>query len=166
MTTNTSEKAMLNTTDSTLSTIQQAKPYRSEMNLMLCFDGSNPPKIIPMENETNENTSATVNKQDTPPPLIPNPMNLLPTTLPYIASDAVTTSSTTDTKCFERFTETKDCNYLESIRRKIFPKKNDTVKGAEKLTNGKVKLDSDAALDVEKVSENTVLMNVILCLSL
>lgn len=159
MTATTAEKAMPNTTDSTLSTMQQAKPYRSEMNLMLCFDGSNP-KIIPMENETNETTSTTVNKQDTPPPLLPNPMNLLPTTLPYIASDAATTTlPASDTKCFERFTETKDCNYLETIRRKIFPRKSDTGKGVEKLTNGKVKLDSDTALDVEKFSENTVLMN-------
>lgn len=158
MTTITTEKPMINMTNSTLSTIQQAKPYRSEMNLMLCFDGNNP-KIIPIENETNETASATANKQaDTPPPLVPNPMNLLPTTLPYIASDVAITLPSTDTKCFERFTETKDCNYLETIRRKIFPRKTDTVKSAEKSTNGNVKLENNTATDVEKTAENTVLI--------
>lgn len=156
MTTITTEKPMINTTDSTLSTIQQAKPYRSEMNLMLCFDGNNP-KIIPIENETNETASATANKQDTPPPLVPNPMNLLPTTLPYIASDVANILPSSDTKCFERFTETKDCNYLETIRRKIFPRKTDTVKSAEKATN--VKSENGTAPDVKKIAENTVLIN-------
>lgn len=156
----TSEKPLVNTTDSTLSTIQQAKPYRSEMNLMLCFDGSNP-KIVPIENETTETASATVNKQDTPPPFLPKPMNLLPTTLPYIASDVVnTSSSTSDTKCFERFAETKDCNYLETIRRKIFSKRANIVKGADKSTNGKVKLGSNNLPAVQKISENTVPLNV------
>lgn len=155
MTAITAEKAMINTPDSTLSTIQQGKPYRSEMNLMLCFDGSNP-KIIPIENETNETALATTNKQDTPPPLVPNPMNLLPTTLPYI--DAVSTLSPTDTKCFERFTEAKDCNYLETIRRKIFSRKTDTVKGLEKLTNGNVKLENDTTHRIDKTSKNTVLL--------
>lgn len=158
MTTSTSEKAMTNTTDSTLSTIQKTKPYRSEVNLMLCFDGSNP-KVIPIENETNETAPASANKQDTPPPLVPKPMNLLPTTLSYIASDGVTVPATTSAKkCFDRFTETKDCNYLETIRRKIFPRKTDTVIGAEKLTNGKVKLESDVASDVEKIAGNTTVL--------
>lgn len=159
MPTITTEKETINTTDSTLSTIQQTKPYRSEMNLMLCFDGSNP-KIIPIENETNETASATANKQDTPPPSVPNPMNLLPTTLPYIASDAVTTLQKNDTKCFERFTEAKDCNYLETIRRKIFPRKTDAVRVADKLTNGNVKLESErASIASEKIPENTVFIN-------
>lgn len=158
MTTITTEKEMTNTTDSTLSTIQQAKPYRSEMNLMLCFDGSNP-KIIPIENETDETASATANKQDTPPPLVPNPMNLLPTILTYGASDAVTVSQTTnDTKCFERFTETKDCNYLETIRRKIFPRKTDTMRPADKLTNGSAQLECESVVP-EKFSDYTVLID-------
>lgn len=164
LTANTSEKSLANRTDSTLLTIQQAKPYRSEMNLMLCFDGNNP-KIVPMENESNETAPATANKQDTPPPFLPKPMNLLPTTLPYIASDVVTVSPSTitsDTKCFERFAETKDCNYLETIRRKIFPKKTNTVKSAEKLTNGKDKLDGDNVPVAERNSENTVLIEMLL----
>lgn len=158
MTAITTEKPMVNTTDSALSTIQQAKPYRSEMNLMLCFDGTNP-KIIPIENETNETTSAIATKQDTPPPLMPNPMNLLPTTLPYIASDVGVTLPSSDTKYFERFIETKECNYLETIRRKIFPRKTDAGKSTDKSSNSNVKLENDIAPDIEKNGGNTVLIH-------
>lgn len=158
MTTPSNEKPVISTTNSTLSTIQQAKPFRSEMNLMLSFDGNNP-KIIPIENETNETTSTNANKLDTPPPLIPNPMNLLPSTLPYIALNVSVPLSSNDTKCFERFTETKDCNYLETIRRKIFPRKSDAVKSVEKSNNGNVALANETAPDVEKIVENTVLID-------
>ncbi|XP_037047807.1 uncharacterized protein LOC119082384 isoform X2 [Bradysia coprophila] len=148
-----SEKAMEIAKDSTGSTIQhQSKPYRSEVNLMLCFDGSNQ-KIIPVENDGTDKTPlATENQLDTPPPYVPKPMNLLPTTLPYIASDDVATIPTIDTKCFELFTETKDCNYLETIRRKIFPKKTNAVK--DKLIDEKAKLKSDNGTDGEKTFAN------------
>ncbi|KAJ6649923.1 hypothetical protein Bhyg_05164 [Pseudolycoriella hygida] len=155
MTPITTDRATINTTDSTLSTIQQAKPYRSEMNLMLCFDGSNP-KIIPMENETNETaSSANASKQDSPPPLVPNPMNLLPTTLPYIASSGAATMQTSDAKCLERCTETKDCNYLETIRRKIFSRKSD-AKGTDKLIDANDKKEIDIPPEVENILDKTV----------
>ncbi len=152
MTSNASEKVMESPpNDSSFSNVQPVKPYRSEVNLMLCFDGSNP-KIIPIENEAKDTTLVTPKKQDTPPPSLPKPMNLLPSTLPYIASDTVVPAS--DVKFFERFTEMKDCNYLETIRRKIFPKKTIAAKeGADKLATRKVKLGSSNG------SENTVFSN-------
>lgn len=134
------------TTDTTGSTIlQQSKPYRSEVNLMLCCDGINQ-KIMPVENDhTDDTTLVTANQLDTPPPYVPQPMNLLPATLPYVASDAVPAMPVSDTKCL---TETKDCNYLETIRRKIFPKKVNAAK--DKTIGETVKLRSENGIDVEK----------------
>lgn len=124
------------------------------MNLLLCFDGSNQ-KIIPVENDSTAETAAvTANQVDTPPPYVPKPMNLLPATLPYVATETVAAVPTSDTKCFQRFTEAKDCNYLETIRRKIFPKKTDAVK--DKPVDKKVKLKSDNGTDAEKTSGNQV----------
>lgn len=75
-------------------------PYRSEMNLVLTFDGTNntitsvstnedPIVLTP---ETNSITpppppntpSPNISHQDSPPPIVPAPMLLLPDTLPYV----------------------------------------------------------------------------------
>lgn len=75
-------------------------PYRSEMNLVLTFDGTSntitsvttaedpPPPISDPNSSTPPpppNTpSPNISHQDSPPPVIPAPMLLLPDTLPYV----------------------------------------------------------------------------------
>lgn len=75
-------------------------PYRSEMNLVLTFDGTKntitsvakadePSSLSPDQQSVTPppppNTpSPNVTHQDSPPPVIPAPMLLLPDTLPYV----------------------------------------------------------------------------------
>lgn len=80
----------------------QAQPYRSEMNLILSFDGAKP-TFTEEKNDTSREKSRinqcsssvgssnisqkskdVVNNLETPSPKIPQAMNLLPNTLPYI----------------------------------------------------------------------------------
>lgn len=69
-------------------------PYRSEMNLLLSFDGAVPtittiPPTFGSEatlapSQTPPTLPVTHLEGDTPPPAVPEPMFLLPNTLPYI----------------------------------------------------------------------------------
>lgn len=87
----------------------QTKPFRSEMNLMLSFDGDQP-KI-------------TISTQDSPPPTIPNPMNLLPPTLPYIGFKEEFTRPGPESATPSDPVELKE-NGFAMIRRRLFTKKN------------------------------------------
>lgn len=75
------------------------QPYRSEMNLILSFDGSKSTFV----EERNENSGNHVmppkefeENLETPPPKIPVPMELLPNTLPYIKKNDKDGISTTN----------------------------------------------------------------------
>lgn len=93
------------------SSLLQNKPFRSEMNLMLSFDGDQP-KITPL-----------ISIQDSPPPTLPNPMNLLPTTLPYIGFEEELTRPCPETAAsVESGVESKE-NGFAVIRRRLFTKK-------------------------------------------
>lgn len=76
-------------------------PYRSEMNLVLSFDGTNntitsvtavEEPILLTSDPSNSSTpppppntpSLNLSHQDSPPPVVPAPMVLLPVTLPYV----------------------------------------------------------------------------------
>lgn len=66
------------------------KPYRSEMNLLLSYDGTTP-RIVPLDKKTDSDSSqkddskgSLHNVLETPPPQLPEPMSLLPKQLPYI----------------------------------------------------------------------------------
>lgn len=93
------------------SNLLQNKPFRSEMNLMLSFDGDQP-KITPL-----------VSAQDSPPPKVPNPMNLLPPTLPYIGFKEEFTRPDPDTTAPPDLVESKE-NGFAMMRRRLFTKKN------------------------------------------
>lgn len=71
-------------------------PYRSEMNLILSFDGSKS-SFVEKKNVTSEEPSMTSTaygeKSGTPPPKIPIAMELLPNTLPYVKKDATMTTN-------------------------------------------------------------------------
>lgn len=88
----------------------QDKPFRSEMNLMLSFDGDQP-KITPL-----------VSIQDSPPPTLPTPMNLLPPTLPYIGFKEEFTKPGAETTAPLDPVESKE-NGFAMIRRRLFTKK-------------------------------------------
>lgn len=77
------------------------------MNLMLSFDGDQP-KITPL-----------ISTQDSPPPTLPDPMNLLPPTLPYIGFKEEFTRPVTPSDPVE----SKE-NGFAMIRRRLFTKKN------------------------------------------
>lgn len=89
----------------------QNKPFRSEMNLMLSFDGDQP-KITPL-----------FSTQDSPPPTIPNPMHLLPPTLPYIGFKDEFTRPGPESTTPSDPVESKE-NGFAMIRRRLFTKKN------------------------------------------
>lgn len=93
------------------SNLLQNKPFRSEMNLMLSFDGDQP-KITPI-----------VPSQDSPPPTMPNPMNLLPSTLPYIGFKEELTRASSSIAAPPDIVESKE-NGFTMIRRRLFTKKN------------------------------------------
>lgn len=93
------------------SNLLQNKPFRSEMNLMLSFDGDQP-KITPLPSA-----------QDSPPPKMPNPMNLLPPTLPYIGFKEELTRPSPDSTAPPDPGESKE-NGFAMIRRRLFTKKN------------------------------------------
>lgn len=92
------------------SNLLQNKPFRSEMNLMLSFDGDQT-KITPL-----------VSTQDSPPPAIPNPMNLLPPTLPYIGFNEEHTKPGPESTAPLDPVESK-ANGFAMIRRRLFTKK-------------------------------------------
>lgn len=92
------------------SNLLQNKPFRSEMNLMLSFDGDQP-KITPI-----------ISAQDSPPPTVPNPMILFPTTLPCIGFKEEFVKSTPDISVPQDQVEAKE-NGLSMIRRRLFTKK-------------------------------------------
>lgn len=102
------------------SNLLQNKPFRSEMNLMLSFDGDQP-KITPL-----------VSIQDSPPPSVPNPMNLLPPTLPYIGFEEELTRPCPEAAVPSESVESKE-NGFSLIRRRLFTKKNNIPKENPKI---------------------------------
>ncbi|KAG4075822.1 hypothetical protein HA402_003648 [Bradysia odoriphaga] len=93
------------------SNLLQNKAFRSEMNLMLSFEGDQP-KITPLASTT----------QDSPPPTLPNPMILLPPTLPYTGFEEDLKRPDKASPSSEP-TEAKE-NGFALIRRRLFNKKN------------------------------------------
>lgn len=91
------------------SNLLQNKAFRSEMNLMLSFEGDQP-KITPLASAA----------QDSPPPTLPNPMILLPPTLPYTGFEE-------DLARPEKPTQSEPIELKENgfalIRRRLFNKK-------------------------------------------
>lgn len=102
------------------SNLLQNKPFRSEMNLMLSFDGDQP-KITPL-----------ISNQDSPPPTLPNPMNLLPSTLPYIGFKEELTRPCPDSLAPPDSVELKE-NGFAMIRRRLFTKKNNIPNETPKI---------------------------------
>lgn len=81
------------------------------MNLMLSFDGDQP-KI-----------TALAPIKDSPPPTMPNPMDLLPPTLPYIGFKEEITKPCLETATSLDAVELKE-NGFANIRRRLFTKKS------------------------------------------
>lgn len=95
------------------SNLLQNKPFRSEMNLMLSFEGDQP-KITPLESTS----------QDSPPPTLPNPMILLPPTLPYTGFEEDLTRPEKPSPLEP--VELKE-NGFALIRRRLFNKKTTNI---------------------------------------
>lgn len=119
-------------------------PYRSEMNLLLSFDGATPtitsvtPATEP-EQPTIEtkptppvppNTpSLNSTHQDSPPPIVPAPMTLLPITLPYVEfhdTRQVLPEAPSSLAPSGTIRERRSSNFA-TIRRKLFTRKPSVI---------------------------------------
>lgn len=81
----------------------QQQPYRSEMNLILSFDGSQPTFTEEKnDREPTQDLKYIDDNLETPPPKIPLAMDLLPIPLPYVRKNEATDhpkSLSASTKC-------------------------------------------------------------------